>query len=509
MNEQPDGGQETGRYPKERYLSSVVRRAHWQAFSRNDNIVGAGFGRRIVSGERTEEPALVVYVVRKVSRRFLPPSLLLPRRIYIGGDWIEVDVHETGPIYFQSFTTRDRPAQSGISIGHNASGNTGTLACLVTDNTDGTLCILGNNHVMANYNMAVLGDAITQPGAADGGVAPKDTIATLKRFVTMNPTGNRADAAIAQVVNRADVVDQMKNNLTPVANPNHPAVGLLKAGGCNRTFMNRIDDVLSQLNVSLLAGPGSTVGPDDDMNVEKVGRSTEYTTSTIDEVDVQIKTKDPNGNSFEFDNQFSVAWMAESGDSGSLVCRGGEGGDEDKCDMCESTGTGMDSLDRDLRLDAAIEKEFREKYLSRTRAGRYLLDLFFRNETRLLDRVREAGPNDSDRAFMRYVYDKHVDTARRALLQPTRTDIHLSDEHLRDAREVLGRAAQYMRDDEREAAEALLQLAYQARDKTPQEILGMLDDERLLADVQRIISGVRFFERGDKPRPRDGEAGKA
>jgi hypothetical protein len=492
--------------PKHRYLAGVAKQAHWPMFSRNDNIVGAAFGRRIVGGHRTDEPALVVYVARKVSPRYLPPSLLLPRRIYVGGDWIEVDVVETGPIYFLSFVAKERPAPSGISIGHAPTGSTGTLGSLVRDNTDGSLCILSNNHVMANFNAASIGDAITQAGAVDGGVTPGDNIATLKRFVTLNATGNLVDGAIAQVTKPSDVVDQMKNNLMPVASREHPAVGLLHAGGCNRTFMNRIDDVLAQLNIAFPAGAASTVSPEEDMNVEKVGRTTEYTSSTITEIDVQIKIKDPNGNSFVFDKNFSTSWLSEKGDSGSLVCRGGEGGDEDKCDMCESTGTGMEFLGTDLRLDAAIEKEFRERYLSQTRVGRYLLDVFFRNEQQILDRVREVGTSDSDRAFARYLYDKHGDTLRLALLRPNRVDIRLNDEQLRDAREALGRAMQHMSDDERHAAEELFKIAYQARDRTPREILTMLDDESLLKDVRRILGSVRSLEQ--PPASSHGEPGE-
>jgi hypothetical protein len=502
MTETSGGKEDGGRFAKERFLARVVKSTHWPTLKRNDNIVGMAFGRRMVSLERTDAPAVVVYVARKVSRRFLPPSLLLPRRIYVGGDWIEVDVHETGPIYFLSFTAKERPAPTGVSIGHLTAGNTGTLGSLVTDNTDGALCILSNNHVMANYNTATLGDVITQPGPADGGTAA-DQIATLKRFVTMNPTGNTVDCAIAQVGKLGDVIDQIKNNVMPVATANHPAVGLLKAGGCNRTFMNPIGDVLKQLNVSFPGGAGANVGPDVDMNVEKVGRTTEYTSSTIAEIDVQIKTKDPNGNTFEFDHQFSTAWLSEAGDSGSVVFRGGNGGDEDKCGMCESTGTGEELLSTDLKLEAAIEKEFRERYLSHTRVGRYLIDVYFRNEARIVDRVRAARPGESDRAFARYLYDKHGDTLRPALLRPERAEVRVDDEHLQDARAALERALPHMHDDERHAAEALFKIVYQTRGHTPREILTMLDDEALLHEVQRILSTVRTL---DVPRQGPSEA---
>src|ERR1035437_1989008 len=87
------------RFVRGRHLASVAKGNQWGAFRRDPNIIGAAFGRRIVSGAFTDETALVVYVSRKIPGVFLPPSRLLPRRIYIGSDPIEVDVFETGPIY--------------------------------------------------------------------------------------------------------------------------------------------------------------------------------------------------------------------------------------------------------------------------------------------------------------------------------------------------------------------------------------------------------------------------
>jgi hypothetical protein len=437
--------------------------------------------------------------MKKVPKQFLPPSSLLPRRIYIGGDALEVDVVETGPIHHLSFTARERPAPSGISIGRAADGGAGTLGCVVIDNTDGSTCILSNNHVLANFNNAAIGDAVIQPGGVDGGASPADNIATLKRFIPLMPTGNPVDCAIAQVSERvaANVIDQMKNNLMPTPTPNHPAVGLLFAGGCNRTFFNPIDEVLKQLNISLPGGPGSTTGVDFDVSVEKVGRTTEYTTSSIIELDASPKPNSPNG-VIEYVNQLASFWMSDAGDSGSIVCRGGDGGHQDNCD-CGTTTATSGLLGVDLSTDVAIEREFRDRYLSRTRVGRYLLDLFFRNEERIIDRVREAKVSDSDRAFARYLYDKHGDEGRRVLLHPTSSEVTLSEEHLRDAREALGRAEQYLDEDERHAAEELFKIIYRARDKSARDILTMLDSEDLLKEVMHILSSVRSLE---QPPPR-------
>lgn len=101
-------------------------------------------------------------------------------------------------------TGRDRPAPGGVSVGHYAI-TAGTIGCWVEDRR-GQVCILSNNHVLANTNRASPGDAVLQPGRFDGGRAPRDTIATLSEFVTISPTArNRVDAAVAKAQDPADV----------------------------------------------------------------------------------------------------------------------------------------------------------------------------------------------------------------------------------------------------------------------------------------------------------------
>jgi hypothetical protein len=478
------------KFMRARVLGQAIRRG-WGGYAemfRDPNIVGTAIGRRFAGDQVTDTPALVVYVMKKVSTSFLPPSRVLPRRIYVGRDYIDVDVIETGPFYPLEFTARERPAPSGISIGHPAV-TAGTLGCLVTDNTDGTLCILSNNHVIANQNAASIGDRIIQPGTADGGVSPADDIATLKRFVAINATGNTVDGAIAQVIDSADVIAEFKDRLMPYPGADHPAVGLLFAGSCNRTIMNPIANVLAQLDISLLAGAGAIVGPDIGMNVEKVGRTTEYTTSTILEVDATVTIGYDFG-SATFDHQIVTAWMSDGGDSGSVVCRGGAGGQEDRCG-CATVATAARVLGvDDLSVDAAVEKEFREKYLSHTRVGRYAIEVFFANETMVLQRVRGAGLSKADHQFAHRMYEKHIQTVRQALLQPFRSEVRLSREHLADGREALGRAMKYMSKEEKGAAERLFRIADRAEGKTAGEILEMLNDEAIYREVVDILSTV-------------------
>lgn len=315
---------------KPRTTAAIAKRTYRQTFRSDPNVVGAGFGQRTKGGKPTGQPALVIYVMRKAPERLLPLSLILPRQLYVGRTAIDVDVLETGPFYPLSFVARERPAPAGISVGNANAPSAGTLGWWVTDLTDGTTCLLSNNHVLARHNAAAIGETIVQPGSLDGGATPADDIARLKRFVTIDPTGNSVDAAIAEAIDPAAALNQMKNDLMAPPTPAHPAVGLLFAGSCNRTTMNPIQDVLSRLDVAFPGGADAIDVADLGMNVEKVGRTTEYTTSTVTEIDVTITVPYAFG-SATFDGQFSTAWMADAGDSGSVVCRGGAGGAEDRC----------------------------------------------------------------------------------------------------------------------------------------------------------------------------------
>src|SRR3546814_20436073 len=84
-------------------------------------------------------------------------------------------------LYALGYTARERPARSGISIGHPAI-TAGTLGGLVRDGETGAVAMLSNNHVLANSTDSAVGDAILQPGTADGGADPDDRIPPLARF---------------------------------------------------------------------------------------------------------------------------------------------------------------------------------------------------------------------------------------------------------------------------------------------------------------------------------------
>ncbi|MEJ2207052.1 MAG: hypothetical protein P8170_23465 [Gemmatimonadota bacterium] len=179
---------------------------------RCDCINGYAVGRKVTAGQ-VRGIAITVFVNKKLSLRRLPLSNRVPKTFRLPSErskdgFLEfvTDVQEAR---FSSleFTARERPARSGISIGH-VNVTAGTLGGLVRDRTDGSVVILSNNHVLADSNEGVAGDTILQPGAHDGGRSPRDDIGTLKRFVRIEfapGAQNRIDAAIAAPADLADV----------------------------------------------------------------------------------------------------------------------------------------------------------------------------------------------------------------------------------------------------------------------------------------------------------------
>ncbi len=114
----------------------------------------------------------------------------------------ELEVRVIGRVVKQApwHRSRNRPLRIGGSTGH-VNITAGTLGCFVTraEGDEGPDLILSNNHVLANENRGRRGDAILQPGRADGGRARDDRIGSLDRFVRLRPTGNQVDAATASL----------------------------------------------------------------------------------------------------------------------------------------------------------------------------------------------------------------------------------------------------------------------------------------------------------------------
>ncbi len=321
-----------------------IQASEQEALLSKPNVVGVGLGYKYVGGQRTDQQALVALVETKLGKDLLARDDLVALR----GD-TPLDVMEVGPLFAgvgpalapnvsmhmmdgvmevargrqatqepmdersptagareflvpapvapglapgrtQALTPRVRPACGGVSIGHYKI-TAGTLGSCVYDGQSfpgvpPKYYVLSNNHVLANSNNARIGDPVLQPGPYDGGTPDNDTIAWLSRYVPIKYLQdgaaplNYVDAAIAEADFR---------NLD------------------RRLYW--VGDV-KRINSA----------PQIDTVVQKCGRTTNYTTGRVLNINATVDVNYGEGRVARFANQILTTPMSAGGDSGSLVC---------------------------------------------------------------------------------------------------------------------------------------------------------------------------------------------
>ncbi|MGH2354995.1 MAG: hypothetical protein ACRDJN_25580, partial [Chloroflexota bacterium] len=207
------------------------------------NVVGVGYGAKVVDGRLSTDVALRVYVRTKLARGDLSPGELVPGEV----NGCVTDVVPVGDVV--AFA---RPVRCGVSVGHKDI-TAGTLGCLVRREGDADTYILSNNHVLANVNQAELGDPILEPGPADGGTSP---IAELADFEPIKLWGgaNEIDGAVARVLHPGDVLPEIEV-IGHVQNPPVPGAlyqSVRKHGRTSNHTVGVIVDVSADLWVRVL-----------------------------------------------------------------------------------------------------------------------------------------------------------------------------------------------------------------------------------------------------------------
>ena len=292
------------------------------------NVVGVGVGYKHAAGASTGELAVMVSVIEKQPLAALAAADRVPRTI--GG--VATDVVETGDLVAratllapspqrlhavrQAPTDRLRPARPGISIGHHQV-TAGTLGCLV--HRGGELYILSNNHVLANSNEARVGDAIWQPGRADGG-GPEDVIGMLAEFVPIAFDGEpdpappeEGSGCLPLVGVLADLLSQLQLRPPALGRKNIPGANQVDCALARPTTFDLVNPDI--VGIGVPAGVGhATLGT----QVQKSGRTTGLTRGTILQIDVTA-TINYGGRQAVFTNQLLAGAMSQGGDSGSLV----------------------------------------------------------------------------------------------------------------------------------------------------------------------------------------------
>lgn len=275
------------------------------------NVIATGVGYKTTEGKKTSTLSIVCSVTKKLTAPQLSGKDLVPPTL----DGIPTDVVETGPIRALSYTGRYRPAPGGVSIGH-MNITAGTLGCLVKK--DGKKHILSNNHVLADSNNGQPGDYILQPGPYDGGEFPGDRIAKLEEFVPISflepepPGGCGTARALASLLNFGAKVIGSKTRLQSVTI--RQAENLVDAAIALPIEEKDVSDEI--LDIGKIKGVNEgAVG----MAVKKTGRTTEFTTGEILQVDVTVDVQYELGKIARFADQLMAGAMSEGGDSGSAV----------------------------------------------------------------------------------------------------------------------------------------------------------------------------------------------
>jgi hypothetical protein len=280
-------------------LAQRTKREHEDRLMRVNNVVAVGVGYKTVGNVRTDELAVVVSVVKKLPLIQLPERARVPKTL----NGMPTDVVETGMIFaLQNPTDKMRPARPGISIGHFQI-TAGTLGCLVQ--RGGQVYILSNNHVLANSNAAQVGDAILQPGPADGGTSA-DQIGTLEQFV---PIGFGVSLGCSPL---SLLMRLLGRSPTPKVNePGNNTVDCAIAKPLSADLVN--PDIL---NIGIPTGAGmASLGT----QVQKSGRTTGHTTDQITQIDVTVSVSYGGTRVAVFKNQLMAGPMSSGGDSGSAV----------------------------------------------------------------------------------------------------------------------------------------------------------------------------------------------
>lgn len=310
------------------------------------NVVGVAAGVKWSDGEPTGDPAVLVLVSQKMDKADLPAEDLVPTKV----KQVKTDVVEIGypvaeqfrsappqlnlgqhgrPVMdgvefapaptqvtaleeqeYMSFAEaqllarRLRPAEGGFSVAHIAV-TAGTIGTCVYDilpggatgaaprhglGIPGRTYILSNNHVLANSNLAQIGDAILQPGPLDGGVDPSDRIAVLSRFVPL---------ALEPPIPR-----QFHRNLVDAA----LAQGQFHDLDREIYWIGYVEAWRRRANV--------TVGT----LVQKTGRTTNFTTGKVIAINATVDVGGYTGGRVgRFVDQIILTNMSAPGDSGSLI----------------------------------------------------------------------------------------------------------------------------------------------------------------------------------------------
>jgi len=424
----------------------------FELFKHDDNVTGVAVGFRRRGGKVTDEPVVTVMVRKKRRPALVSRRRMIPAAIDVDGTLCPTDVVQAQALlmnangYVGENPLRYRGIRWGSSTSNlaDATPDAGTITAIVRDNTDGTTGILSANHVIADSNRAPRNDPIYQPGELDWNEeeeARTTTIGRLKRWITIAGGATAVDGAIAQLdegirVNRSyDGVELRPPGTRDPVNPERypeirPAIGMVVAGdGYGNVWLTSMATTLRELNVSLL--PAETAryeatAPAVGSVIEKVGRTTAYTTGWVHATGQSVTVEVPGTGAVTYTGCIKTQWFAWSGDSGAMGIRKGSSGIAVEALMEESKGRIRRIISTIFRTcevlsaiqfafgvpiteDAALSDEVRDDFMAQSETGRFLTTLTYLN-TALLNRRMERRQSAEMQAYASSLYRTYQPT---------------------------------------------------------------------------------------------------
>jgi hypothetical protein len=451
---------------------AVIKDRFWSL----NNVVSVGVGCRERDNERTDEPAVTVGVVKKRRPGYVRADEMLPDRIDVDGVSHKVDVVEIGRVSFcgtseyrppgWTITDSFRPLQPGAEITNvttrkpDGTYEAGTISCFVKDKDD-QVHILSNCHVLVNPDNIsaqhpTYGDKIGQPN-------PDSVVAELSNYVPYKSSifaSNTMDCATAKLIDQSGWLNDYPGNRMAQPSSKHKAFGLYFASNSDhsRGWMVRLEPMLQQLGMRMLI-PDSTVDIDGNyyaFPIEKVGARTGYSSSSISNTDDSVKIHMDDGWYYNFDHVIETRQLGWGGDSGSLVCIGGDGAtvvplehtDDPGCSMFNAVGT-MYNLP--LNGDIALGDRIRDEFLAQTRLGALLTHLFYLNSEVVINRSKSSPTSDSEKAGAHSLYDRYRNFVATAMNNPRDPSYVVTQSQLDDTVVAINGAAVHMYDEESSA----------------------------------------------------------
>ncbi len=456
-----------------------ARRRVFAAHRGDLSFTGCGIGFRHRAGELTDEPVVIAMVVRKRPEASVSRWRLLPRTVEVDGRAWGVDVVEAGPVTASGVSglrapmapagqaagvpvtqKLTRPPEPGCSISNFNGGDTGTLGCFAMDNSDGTICVVSSAHVLARFGQAVTGELIIQPGAGADHGTEADGIASLKRSVLAGAGTHNVDAAIALLTDQADYSPSVVGNLMAQISPSHPAVGMVMAddsAACGRScFLTRMDKTVTKLGVTLIGATKSStavVAPTALTPIEKVGRTSGYTSTIIDATGVDIKVN-YGGSIVTMSDMIWTQGMSLGGDSGAVVCVGGNGVTyaplppwctaPSPCALVDAFATYYD-LPLTTGANLTLADEIRDHFLAMSNTGQLLIGVLYLNAQTAIDRLKAStGPAHNQpaaQAVAQSLYAQYRDLVAKLAASSSPTAVVTSSEVNAAASILFGLAA--------------------------------------------------------------------